>query len=46
VLMIKQGQLLKEGLAKEVMTADNLGDLYDMNLKMASLEGEKKVVFA
>jgi small subunit ribosomal protein S3 len=30
----------------EVMTADNLGDLYDMNLKMASLEGEKKVVFA
>ena len=46
VLMIKQGQLLKEGLAKEVMTADNLGDLYDMNLKIASLEGEKKVVFA
>jgi len=38
--------LLKEDLAGELMTAENLDNLYGMDLKIVRLEGEKKFVFA
>lgn len=46
ILMVKEGRLLKFGPAAMVITRENLSALYEMDLKIAEVEGRRKVVFA
>ncbi len=46
ILMIKKGQLLKAGPAAEIITMENLARLYEMDLKIAEFDGDRKFVFA
>lgn len=46
IIMLKRGRLLKAGPAVEIMTAENLSRLYEMDLKIAQFDGNKKFVFA
>lgn len=43
ILMLKKGRLLKAGPAVEIMTAENLARLYEMDLKIAELDNNKFV---
>lgn len=45
VLMLKDGILFKEGQGQEIMTADNLSYLYDMDIKIGRLEAGRQFIF-
>ncbi len=45
VLMLKDGSLFKEGQGKEIMNAENLSYLYDMDIKIAKLEAGRQYIF-
>lgn len=44
ILMLKHGKLMAEGPTDEIMTEENLSDLYEMKITLKHVEGEKPFV--
>lgn len=44
ILMLKDGRLMAEGLTSDVMTEDNLSELYEMKISLKQIDGDRPYI--